>query len=189
MVIYLGVNSQIRILCLDGEQKPERAAREESRLKLYISIYSIGGHAPVGRKPLAIRLPTAELSTGVLALDGLSNRESELADPTEGIQSLGSPVLICEFWSCFPGSSIHLCLCYFSLDELFLKHFSSNVWSMMEKLGSWSEELLEGLRWGVLIMGWLWHWESVLSYVIRGTQPVREADLSWEIQPGFPGCL
>ena len=50
MVIYLGVNSQIRILCLDGEQKPERAAREESRLKLYISIYSIGGHAPSGQE-------------------------------------------------------------------------------------------------------------------------------------------
>ena len=48
---------------------------------------------------------------------------------------------------------------------------------MMDKLGSWSEELLDGLRWGVLIMGGLWHWESVLSDVIRGTQPVKEVDM------------
>ena len=65
MLIYLGVNSQIRILRWKEDQKPksatgmEREAGKEAGRMLCISIYSIRGHAPVGRLPLAIRLPTA----------------------------------------------------------------------------------------------------------------------------------
>ena len=57
MVIYLGVDLQIRILCLNGEQKPNPASRK--RADIYISIYSIRGHALVGGSPPAVRLPTA----------------------------------------------------------------------------------------------------------------------------------
>ena len=59
MVIYLGVDLQIRILCLNRDQKPNPAARKEASQMLYIGINSIRGHAPVGGKPLAVRLPIA----------------------------------------------------------------------------------------------------------------------------------
>lgn len=42
-------------------QQPERAAGKEAGRELYISIYSIIGHAPVGRKPLSVRLPMAHM--------------------------------------------------------------------------------------------------------------------------------
>lgn len=55
---------------------------------------------------------------------------------------------------------------------------------MMEML----DELPERLNWGLqLILGGLGHRESALADVTRGTQPIGEAGLSWDPQPGFPG--
>lgn len=42
-------------------QQPERAAEKEARCELYISIYSIEGHVPVGGGALAVRLSTADI--------------------------------------------------------------------------------------------------------------------------------
>ena len=44
-----GVDSQITVLYSNGEQQPNPAARRERECLLYISIYSIRGHAQVGR--------------------------------------------------------------------------------------------------------------------------------------------
>ena len=48
MVIYLGVDSQIRVLCWNGEQQPKPAAGKEAGRMFYIGINSIRGHTQVG---------------------------------------------------------------------------------------------------------------------------------------------
>ena len=47
-VIYLGIDSQITILCWNREQQLNPAAGKESGRVLYIGINSIRGHAQVG---------------------------------------------------------------------------------------------------------------------------------------------
>ena len=48
MVIYLGVDSQIRILYWNKEQKLNPAIRKEDRHMLYISINNMRSHITVG---------------------------------------------------------------------------------------------------------------------------------------------
>ena len=59
MYIYLGMDSQLRNLCLNGDQNLNHVARKEAKLMLCIGKYSIRCHVPMGGKPLAARLSTA----------------------------------------------------------------------------------------------------------------------------------
>ena len=77
MIIYLGIESQIRIFCWNRDQKLNPTAGKEVECVLYMDINSIRGHAPVGGKLLAVGLPTACFTSGLKTLGRLNSKTME----------------------------------------------------------------------------------------------------------------